>query len=1373
MLFIIWSVTNKFGEGKREMKKKVTKSVTTLAVSMGLVCSAFAPMSLEHPVNARTNTSIEQMLAALTPAQRLALNQLQLNDQTGLQLSPDVNLESDELISVIVEFKTKPAKVAMMEAQAQGKTLSTSHADLLVEEAHDSFQKDADKILKQKNYHIKRTFKTAFNGVAMTLPANEVQSLLSSSSVKAVWSDEEVKLDQPVEMSESASSAMPSSLSFIGIDKLHQEGFTGKGIKIGVLDTGIDYQHPDLKDAFKGGYDFIDNDSDPMETTYDEWIKAGKPSGGGSTFYTQHGTHVAGTIAARAKNDSPNALKGVAPDADLYAYRVLGPFGSGSTQSIIAGIDKAVSDGMDVINLSLGANYNDPLFATSIAINNAVLQGVTAVVAAGNTGNKLYSLGSPGAASLALTVGASDVSKTSFAPKGTLHTNEEKNSANLQIVAENFDFPMTDLKGQEFAIVDVGSGLDADYVGKDVTGKIVIMNLFRANVGTKITNAKKYKAKAVIFYDADYTTMGYLGQKPNYIPAFFIPKQEGVAFDEKVKQSQTATFTFDEFKEQVSSDGDHLADFSSRGPARMTYDIKPEITAPGVEVLSTVPSYVYGPEYFGNYDVSYQKLSGTSMATPHVSGIAALLKQKNPKLTPFDIKTTLMNTADPLRDAYSVFEVGAGRVDPYEAIHSDVNILVSDETQTVRNEKEKTIKEKTGAISFGTFAPGGQEVIDSRSLFVNNNSNLAKTFDVKVQFHTDRAGSKDAAANGVMIQADETIKVNAGSNKQSQVKLVVPANAALGTYEGYITYTNQANPEEMYQVPFAVRLVEKGIAPITLSPNTFTTESDSFHLGLVNNASLIFGFKSHMRNVDLILVDGKTNEEIGFIGYVDGIPLMEDTYYIMSKAFDGTYYPFTGDKKNPIAEEAVLAKPGSYKIKFIATDDQEETFVSEGPIYIDNNKPTLKLDMADGIYEYEPGQQTVRLQGSIFDKEIEAMKENGFNRSQASNKIMYSYNEGTNKALTVDESGAFSVDVPMIPTKPIVPVALHGIDAASNKDFRSNKQLFFVKKGTTYAKAQPDKQEVKMGETFKYTLSLNNVNHLKEAVFSFKYLKTYFDLVEIKPNPEGSKYGEVSIKPEVTDSGNLRTMKITATLPNQAEVSGNVQLVDVTLKVRDDKFIKEPTALGSLTTSYKDANGSIVQVSSASFYVSMIPTFSESFGDVKAEGLLRNGALYFGYDYSKIGGAVKATDENGAVYNGVFSNLPTFTLSKLPITDKPLTFSLDIPGHFTITKDFMIGDQDGESLIGQRMRVNYNTAVAGDVNKDDVIDVLDAISIQKYWETNQRESDINFDGIVDAKDMMFVQKNYLMQNPTVDNAPLPTKSFKGQTLENVLKTLGM
>jgi len=122
----------------------------------------------------------------------------------------------------------------------------------------------------------------------------------------------------------------------------------------------------------------------------------------------------------------------------------------------------------------------------------------------------------------------------------------------------------------------------------------------------------------------------------------------------------------------------------------------------------------------------------------------------------------------------------------------------------------------------------------------------------------------------------------------------------------------------------------------------------------------------------------------------------------------------------------------------------------------------------------------------------------------------------------------------------------------------------------------------------------------------------------------------------------------------------------------------------------------------------------------------------------------------------------------------------NIPGHFSTYKNFKIYENIMDLFEGLPYGVYYTegsdtlpTATSGDVNKDDVIDVLDALAIQTYWETNKRSADINFDSTVDAKDLAFVEKNYLMQNPWVVAPPKAVKKYKGETLESVKSQLGL
>lgn len=1382
------------------MRKKFVKSTAIFALSSGVLLNTLPNISNNAVVSAKSATSIEQVLTKLTPAERQAIRQLKTSSQGGLQLSPEVDPKSDAPVSVIVEFKDKPAKTAVLEAKAEGKSLSSAEAKQKVDAAHETFQNDLKMIFKQElkekkdPYTVKRAYKHAFNGVAMLLPANKAEALLQSKAVKTVWSDIEVQAEPPVEEHEWNQQANTHTrVTFPGIQKLHEEGYTGKGVKIGILDTGIDYNHPDLHDAYKGGYDFVDNDNDPMETTYDDWKKSGKPqtSLGGETYYTEHGTHVAGIIAGQGKNNTDYAVEGVAPDADIYSYRVLGPYGSGSTAGILAGIDKAVADDMDIISMSLGASYNDPLYVTSIAVNNAVLAGVTTVVAAGNAGDRMYTLGSPGTSPLAITVGANDVSENITTFKGAIDTV----SVNMRLLAQNYTDHIPALKSQTLPVVDVGLGGTSDYQGKDVKGKIVLVSRGTYGINDKVRNAKQNGAAAVLMYNNNATEgylPFYLGEGLDFIPAFNLTNADGLALQAKVKAGYTS-FTFGEMG-QLQTEGNTLAGFSSRGPSRVLYDIKPEVTAPGVAVFSTVPSYVHGPDQIGNYQYAYERLSGTSMATPNVSGVAALLLQANPMATPAEVKEKLMNTADPLNGDYSVFEVGAGQVDPYEAVHSQTRIEVVDKTEGTYNKKGnlKNIKEDTGAISFGTFAPDGKNVQDKRSLVIYNNSKQAKTFDVKVQFQTDRRGSKNAAANGVQILTDKTITVKENSKQNTNVVIDVPKEAALGTYEGYIIYTNKDNPEETYQVPFAIHTVEEGIDHIAVNPPAFTTAVEAGYNGIRWSVGLNFQLKSHMRTMDLFLVDPKTNQEIGFLGSLDGIGADENIeYYLRGAMNEGVYYPLTGNPDHPIAYDHEQTEPGLYKIRLVGTNDEGKTFSADAPVYYSVTQPTFNLSADSGVYEYSTDQSTVSLTGSVFDPGVEEMKAGGINVSQADNKVVYTIpgsgggllGGGTKSvSVPVDESGKFTAQIPMNPNVQPFKVQMYAENKATVRNYSSYKSLYYVKQGTPYGTAIADKQTVKAGDTVTVTLSMNNMANMKQAVYSFiDQNSSNVDLVSIKPH--AALNGKVDIKTVNTNVGNGSAIRrdITATLTGDAAqtgVSGKVPMVDITYKVKDDSGSANP-GFAQFNISYTNTDGTAQSAFGISlpFQIERNYSFMKSWVYEEAFTLLPTLDEPSTLDYVKAGAKVKVTDEAGKEYlntlgsNGAF---PWHLTSNLPLTDKPFTLEVDMPGHFTVKKTFTIGLKENGEVKPYSKALYYDHAPAGDVNKDDVIDIHDALYIQSNWKTNKREADINFDGVVDEKDMQYVLNNYLMQNPwMLDKAPKPEEKYKGKTLNDVLHEVGM
>src|SRR5699024_3100099 len=352
--------------------------------------------------------------------------------------------------------------------------------------------------------------------------------LVETGLIEHVWKNTSVALDVPDEKTYPIEPHMKDSIPQIDVDRLHEEGITGEGIQVGVIDTGIDYNHPDLDNAYQGyrstdgedpaevdpdsvkGWDYIDGDADPMETTYDDWMESGELEfdAMGNSYYTSHGTHVSGTIAGQNDAENDHAVKGVAPDVDLYSYRVLGPYGTGNMDGVIAGIDKAVKDEMDVINLSLGIGNNDALSPVSIAINNTVLSGVVATVASGNAGPNEYTVGSPGTAAFGITVGASDVSQSIPTYSATVG---DETLTDIELLGKNFSDSVEELQDETFELVQAGIGQPEDFEGSDVEGNIAIIERGGIPFAEKMQNAKEAGAAVVIVYNNEE------GQIPYYV----------------------------------------------------------------------------------------------------------------------------------------------------------------------------------------------------------------------------------------------------------------------------------------------------------------------------------------------------------------------------------------------------------------------------------------------------------------------------------------------------------------------------------------------------------------------------------------------------------------------------------------------------------------------------------------------------------------------------------------------------------------------------------------------------------------------------------------------------------------------------------------
>lgn len=436
---------------------------------------------------------------------------------------------------------------------------------------------------------------------------------------------------------------LEKSVPLIGADLPRSLGFEGEGIKIGVIDTGIDYNHPDLfgfgpDGKVVGGYDYVDNDKEPMDTN-------------------GHGTEVAGIIAANGN------LKGVAPKAKLVAYRVSSSGESVSSDFIVKAIHRAIEDQVDVINISLGVNKtNDEL---DNAVREAVKNGIVVVAAAGNNGPGIGTIGSPAKSISALTVGASYNNITSSLVS-TFEVGEKQYQVIPMLGTSALSEPITARvvfggygRVNDLANLDLKDSILLVERGSDVKGETIYFS-------EKEYNAAQSGAKAVIVYNNEpgifFGELARPNEGSNYlptIPALSMSRGDGLALNETLHSETIA-------KLNVFYHPDFVTPFSSRGPVSPFY-IKPDLVAPGVFVNSTLAG--------GKYNLT----SGTSFAAPHVSGAVALLLEKNPDLKPSEVASILSTTTDPVSDSYgNIFPVeisGSGRVNLTRAFSADVIIV--------------------------------------------------------------------------------------------------------------------------------------------------------------------------------------------------------------------------------------------------------------------------------------------------------------------------------------------------------------------------------------------------------------------------------------------------------------------------------------------------------------------------------------------------------------------------------------------------------------------------------------------------------------------------------------------------------------------------
>ncbi|AZU64689.1 S8 family serine peptidase [Neobacillus mesonae] len=770
----------------------------------------------------------------------------------SVKLDAEKNYKLTDKVRVIVEVDGAPAITYATKEGKKYSELSKSVKSQLQKNITSKQQAvKAEFAKKSINMKFKQNFTTAFNGFSGVVEYSQIPKIESVEGVTKVTISHEY--ERPQEQPD-----MKYSKAIVQAQEAWKDyGYKGEGMVVGIIDTGIDPSHKDMvltdksKEALtKSGVDTLIADKGLPGKFYTDKVPYGYNYADENNQIldlgpdaSMHGMHVAGSVGANG-DEEKGGIKGVAPEAQLLALKVFGndpEMPSTWSDIYVKAIDDAIILGADVLNMSLGstAAFVLPDDPEQLAIKRAVDNGVLMSISAGNSGDISYGytktpysanpdtgvVGSPGLSYDSLQVASIE---NNYMDLDAVTYSYADQSGKAPFLSASSVDPLKQ-SPKSFEILAAGIGQQADFEGKDFTGKYALIQRGTIGFVDKALNAQKAGAAGVIIYN---NTDGFVSMATDAaitIPQLFMLKPDGDKLREELDKGTKVSIEFKGDKiTSANPTAGQMSDFTSWG-VTPNLDFKPEITAPGGNIYSTLNNNQYGV------------MSGTSMAAPHVSGGSAIVLERvkkdfnnlsgNAKVNM--AKNLLMNTSKPVEDKgyfnekeelgnpYSPRREGAGVMQLHAALSTPVVV-----TDATTNEAKVALKEIKG--NKATFTLKATNVSDKDVTYkVNGNVQtdlVIQDSKTKVLYNEQEAQAiykagtvnKDTGVGEYPISfSDDTLTIPGNSSKTVEVSLDltnvidwaynVPLNVLFKNgyfVEGFVTLTSKDDSTPELSVPY-------------------------------------------------------------------------------------------------------------------------------------------------------------------------------------------------------------------------------------------------------------------------------------------------------------------------------------------------------------------------------------------------------------------------------------------------------------------------------------------------------------------------------------------------------------------------------------------